>query len=180
MDCSIRDFHPINHWYVDTEGEKFDCCDTHRGIPKFIIDMNTGKKYLNDSTESIRSKCFLIAFGTPIVHIPCGAVNIAYRVAKLLSGYHFWSCGGENENPRSCSDKCLESSKDCLRIISQPFSIIGLEFASIYGIFNPYDGRKLYASIERAQYGNAIMAPCFQPNPKEHLLGDDINARDEY
>lgn len=180
MDCSIKDFQLVNRWCVDTDGEKFDCCNNHRGNPKFIIDMHTGKKYINDSIESIRFKCFLMTFGTPFVHIPCGAVNIAYRVLKLVLGYHFWPDSGENENPTSCSDKFLEFSKDGLRIISQPFSIIGLEMASFYGIINPYDGRKLYASIERVQYGNGIMAPCFQPNPKGHLLGGNINARDEY
>src|SRR4051812_8475141 len=114
----IRDFQTVNRWYVDTDGEKFDCCNHHRGTPKFIIDADTGKKYLNESIEVIREKCFLIALGTPLVHIPCGAANIAYRVAKLISGYHFWSCSGENKNPSNRSDKCVEFSKDGLRIIS--------------------------------------------------------------
>jgi hypothetical protein len=40
-------------------------------------------------------------------------------------------------------------------------------------VFAPYDDRKLYASIERAQYGHFILAPCFQPDPKSHAFGGD-------
>ena len=67
-----------------------------------------------------------------------------------------------------------------MRIIATPVSILGLELAAIYGIFQPYDGRKLYASFERATYGNFILAPCFQPDPKYHALGGDINEKDAF
>lgn len=63
---------------------------------------------------------------------------------------------------------------DALRIIASPIAIAGLELAAIYGIIRPYDGRKLYASIERAEYRNFILVPCFQPDPTSHALGGDI------
>ncbi|QLH34795.1 MAG: hypothetical protein HWD61_00545 [Parachlamydiaceae bacterium] len=47
--------------------------------------------------------------------------------------------------------------------------------SAFYGIIRPYDGRKLHANLETAFYGRPILAPCFQPNPKEHLFGGDIN-----
>lgn len=177
MSLSLKDFQPINHWDVDVNGEKFDRRYIERGTPKFIIDASTGKRYLNESTVVIRIKCGLLVLGTPLFHVPSGIGNIAYRAAIVFTGYHFWSHKRKN---KSFSANCLATSRDGLRIIAQPFSIIGLEAASIYGIFNPHDGRKLYASIEKAQYGSDILAGCFQPKPKQHFFGGDINLRDAY
>lgn len=159
MDLTIRDFQPINNWYVDLEGEKFDSGE-HKGTPKYIVDATTEKKYLNDSISNIRYKCIWLTLGTPFVHIPAGALNVAYRVAKIAFLFHF--CMSFEEG--TLYDLSCGRIQDGIRIIAQPFSIIGLEFAAIYGVYNPYDGRKLYASIENAQYGKGILAPCFQPS----------------
>lgn len=73
-----------------------------------------------------------------------------------------------------------DAGQDILRIIATPFSILGLELAAIYGMFRPYDGRKLYGSIERATYGKAILAPCFQPNPTSHAFGGSTDQKDAF
>lgn len=67
-----------------------------------------------------------------------------------------------------------------MRILVTPLSIIGLELAAIYGLFRPYDGRKLYASLEREIYGDFVLAPCFQPDPQYHALGGDINQKNAF
>lgn len=56
-----------------------------------------------------------------------------------------------------------DSFDDFLRIILTPLAIAGLEVSALFGLLSPYDGRKLYATIERALYGTAILAPGFQP-----------------
>ncbi|MBS4171388.1 hypothetical protein NEOC95_002136 [Neochlamydia sp. AcF95] len=61
-----------------------------------------------------------------------------------------------------------------------PVALVGLELAAIYGIFTPYNGRKLYASIERAQYGKFTLAPCFQPGPTCHASGGNPQKRDAF
>lgn len=178
MNVCREDFQPINCWIVDAHGPKFSSRNGNITEPQFIIDATTGKRYLNESTEVIRFKCFFLSLGTPLVHIPYGAASVAYKVMKLLSNGYFWSCG-QNEDSNNDSDHSSESLEDSLRIVTQIPSIIGLELASIYGVLNPLDGRKLYASIERAQYGGSVLAPCFQPEPKKHLLDGDIDVRNE-
>lgn len=188
MSLKINDFQPINSWRIDKEGEKFTESDIDSEdslledqesgsleIPKYIIDETTGKKYLNESQCTIRRKCFGLAIGTPIAHIPCGLLNIGYRIDKFITGSFHWWTGIVDD-----SSDPLDPIADGCRIIAQPLAIIGLELSAIYGIINPYDGRKLYASIEKAEYGRPILAPCFQPNPEEHFFGGDINTRDQY
>jgi len=36
-----------------------------------------------------------------------------------------------------------------LRIVTTPIAFVDLELAAIYGIFTPYNSRKLYARIEK-------------------------------
>lgn len=169
MSLTIRDFIPVNQWHADVLGKKFKETD----IPKYIIDSNTGRKYLNETNVTIRIKCLGLAIGTPFAHIPFGALNIAFRTVRVFSWENCCRKEGEEYDHSS-------RLNDGLRIIGQPFAIIGLECAAIYGIFRPHDGRKLYASLELAQYERSILAPCFHPKPEKHLLGGDINVRDAY
>lgn len=96
---------------------------------------------------------------------------------KLISLSHFWVKKSEKCDFKS---RLKDAGKDFLRIIAQPVTLVGLELAAIYGLFRPYDGRKLYASFERAAYGDSILAPCFQPDPEKHLFGGNMNKRDAY
>lgn len=180
MSISIRDFQPINTWEPDLEGEKYECCcRKHKGQPKFIVDQATNRRYLNESRGVVRFKCFLLTLGTPFVHPIASIVNVGLRILKLATLSHFWSkeVGYTEYNFKA---RLAEAGKDLLSIVAAPFSILGLELAAIYGIFLPYDGRKLYASLERATYGSFILAPCFQPNPKYHAFGGDINKRNVF
>lgn len=149
-DVVLKDFYPINHWEVDREK------------PKNIIDWSTGRKYMNESEGIIRTKCFFVIFATPVVHCVACVVNVANRVAKLLIGFQFWV---PRVGEESCSFKARlkEARKDLLLVLAQPLAFLGLELAAIYGLFRPLDGRKIYASIERVQYGGSVLTPCFQP-----------------
>jgi len=84
------------------------------------------------------------------------------------------------KKPYSFNASLKEAGKDLLRIFTTPIAYVGLELAAIYGRFRPYDGRKLYATIERAQYGHFILAPCFQPQATRHLFGGDINNKNAF
>lgn len=169
MAISIRDFQPLNKWKEDETGTKWqDGGCTH------IIDQSTGHRYLNQSKSCIRIKCLLLSIGTPIVHAIASIVNIAYRIAKLVSFSHFWM---PDKDSSSFKDRLKDAGKDLASIITQPLALVGLQLAAVYGIFNPLDGRKLYASIERAQYGDFVLAPCFQPEARRHLFKGDINEK---
>lgn len=171
---TLRDFQPINTWQPDLDGLKW-----RDGDPQHLIDMSTGRKYWNESKDCVRSKCFLLTLGTPIVHSGASLVNIAFRILKLVSFSHFWIVK-EGEKSYSFKERLKDAGQDLLRIITAPIAFVGLELAAIYGMISPYNGRKLYASIERAQYGNFILAPCFQPDPRYHALGGDPQQRNAF
>ena len=174
MNVTLRDFQPINNWKPDLDGPKY-----YDGTAQHLIDQTTGRKYLNESKEVVGFKCFLLTLGTPVIHLIASVATVAYRIAKLVTLSHFWM-PKEDEKSYNFEDRLKGAGMDLLRIATQPIALVGLELAAAYGLIRPYDGRKLYASIERAQYGNFILAPCFQPDAEEHLLGGDINERDAF
>lgn len=159
-DVILKDFCPWNTWREELYG---------------VIDETTNRRYLNDSRSVVSLKCFMLTVGTPVVHLIAGVINIAYRILRILIGYHFWK-----EGELSFTARLAEAGVDLLRIVLAPLAFVGLELSAIYGIFNPYDGRKLYASFERAQYDKFILAPCFQPDPTQHLFGGDIKRPNQF
>lgn len=169
----LKDFQPLNSWKVDVRGDTYE-----NGIPFHIIDQTTNRKYLNESKGVVAFKCFLLALGTPLVHIIASLVSTVYLITKVVTFSHFRI--HKKEEPYAFLARLGNAGKDVLKIVATPISLIGLELAALYGIFKPYDGRKLYASIERARYGNYVLAPCFQPNPSCHLFGGDMNDRNAY
>jgi len=173
MSVVIRDFQPISTWELDSNGSKY-----RDQTPIYLIDTSTNKKYLNESKNCVRIKCFLLTLGTPIVHSIASLVNVVYRILKLVSFSHF--TGKEGETPYSFKGRLKDAGLDLLRIVTTLIAFIGLELAAVYGVFTPYNGRKLYASIERAQYERFILAPCFQPMPTSHLFGGDMDKKDAF
>lgn len=175
----LRDFQPFNTWKVDENGRKWDDCPE----PAELIDQTTGRKYLNESKGIVRFKCFLVTLGTPIVHTVASLINIAYRVALLVSFSHFWNI---QDKQYTFKARLQDYGYDLLRIIATPIALVGLQLSSLYGVFSPYNGRKVYATFERALYGQGIhpgagiLAPCFQPDAAKHLLGGDIGSKDTW
>ena len=167
--------------------------------PMYVIDQSTNNKYWNESKNVTRLKCFLLTFGTPFVHTVASIANIAYRILKLVTLSHFWvkKEGEENyilklvtlshfwvkkegEENYSFTARLKDAEVDLLRIVTTPLTIVGLELSAIFGLLTPRNGRKLYASFERAQYGNFILAPCFQPSPQQHALGGDPDKPNQF
>ena len=147
--------------------------------PMYVIDQSTNNKYWNESKNVTRLKCFLLTFGTPFVHTVASIANIAYRILKLVTLSHFW-VKKEGEENYSFTARLKDAEVDLLRIVTTPLTIVGLELSAIFGLLTPRNGRKLYASFERAQYGNFILAPCFQPSPQQHALGGDPDKPNQF
>jgi len=179
MDIKIADFQPINTWILDlNSGNWTDENDMDTGVPRFIIDETTKRRYTNESSGCVRFKCFLLVFGTPIVHSLTALFHAATKIFNLVTLYHFWvNLEGDAYNFKG---RLENAGNDLLNLIILPLSIVGLELSAIFGVLSPYDGRKLYASIERAAYGDSILAPCFQPDAQFHLFGGNINERDVF
>lgn len=174
-DVTWQDFQPFNVWTPDTRGEKWP----EDRSPKYLKDETTQRPYWNEDEAVVRKKCAWLAIGTPIFHAIALVGNVAYRIIALLTLSHFW-WPKEGEKEYSLKERAKDAGKDLLRIVAAPFVYVALEVSAIYGLFRPYDGRKLYASLERAEYGEYVLAPCFQPKPRKHAFGGDPNTRNAF
>jgi hypothetical protein len=174
MDISIKDFQLLNAWKPDWDGQAWP-----DGDPVHLIDVATGRKYWNESRGVVRYKGVLLALGTPIVHTVAAVASVAKRTLLLLSGYRLWA-PKEGEREYDLKARLKDAGIDIFKIASAPLTLVGLELAALYTVFRPYDGRKVYASLERAQFGGPVLAPCFQPDPASHFFGGDPNQRNSY
>jgi hypothetical protein len=132
-----------NRWKVTT----FDVKDTNRS---FVVDQTTQDRYLDEPKWKIRCKCIaLLVLGFPF-HVLIAPIQVLKMVFNAIN------------NPDE------RTSHSIARIVTAPFLLLGLGFSSLYGIFDPYDGRKLYASFERLYYHESLLAACFQPSSTHH------------
>lgn len=166
-----NDFKIFNNWTVDRSGSRFST-----GEPYYLIDQSTQKRYLNEDKFVVGFKCFLLTIGTIPVHSIASVVNSVARFC-LAGSALFTNNPGQN---LSLKQKFITCLKHLAHIALSPLIIVALTAAAIFGIFSPYNGRKLYASLERFQYGSFILAPCFQPDPQRHLMGSDLNTRNGF
>lgn len=122
-----------------------------------IIDPN-GMRYVHEEMGVTAIKCFMLLIGTPIflgLNIFWHALRtpIATLAAPLVSLVKLI------RNPTWIQTK--EFVKDLLwniplffikgmwNIVRAPFYAIAMEFAALYGVFKPIEGRSLIAKIER-------------------------------
>lgn len=152
-------FIPCNQWKVQDN--------------LYIVDESTGDSYFNDSLFTKKFKCLALVVVIPIIHAIGIVLNLANRIAKLVTFSHVWF-------PIRAADNLLRNRatifcRDLIVVAFAPIIYLGLEISAIYGLVKPYDGGKLYATLERLNYGKEFIAPCFQPSPKSHLGGGDIN-----
>jgi hypothetical protein len=162
------DFSLCNEWTPYKLGPKWT---DYPKIPAYLIDGSTGRLYWNESEGVVGFKCALLTLGTPIVHATVGLASKIFHVITLSA---LRKGGG------TLKERFTEFGKDLARLVFLPLGIIALEAAALYGVFSPYNGRKLYASLERACYKGYLLAPCFQPSPTHHFFGGDSNKRNAF
>lgn len=153
-------FRPCNRWVKDDD---------------YLIDNRSKEKYLGDSPKVKRLKCLALSFGTPILHAISTVLMVANRIAKIVTFAHFWY--PDKTVPYCFTARLSAWGKDLMKVIFAPIFYLGLELSVLYGLAFPYDGGKLYASLERIAFNRFILAPCFQPEATTHLGGGDINKR---
>lgn len=170
---NVRDFQPINTWRLNIDGPKWK-----NGQPEYLIDNSTKRLYWNENEEIVRLKCFLLSLGTPLVHLVTSIGVIMRRILKVVSFYHLWVI--DKDQSYLLKGRVLKIGEELLGILITPLVYVALEISAIYGIFNPYDARKLYSSLERFQYKSFKLAPCFDVNPTYHALGGDSNQQNAF
>lgn len=137
-----------------------------------IKDLSNEDEYLDD--REVRWKYLALTLATPIVQAVGVLLSVALRIIKFITLAHFWY-PFENEYP--LCDRAWSFGKDILRIAFAPAIYIGMVVSPIYGLAFINNGRKLYATFERCIYGDALLAPCFQPKPTSHLFGTSIDQQ---
>ncbi len=141
------------------------------------VDLSNNDQYHQEDRNIVRLKCLALVAATPIIHAIGLVLNLANRIAKLISFAHFWHSSSAHY---SLSEKSWSFGKDLLRVAFSPIIYIGLELSALYGLILPDNGRKLYATFERCAYGKDLLAPCFQPFPTRHLGGGSIAPNNSY
>ncbi len=164
------DFYPWNSWKV-----------TDRSQLK-VVDQTTGRSHLNDSHLVIRIKLLLAGTFGGVGHAVAMVSTIAYRGLRLVTFFSFWQ-NLDKAKPYALKDRACKFGKDLAHLAASPLILIAIEVSAIYGVvFCPRDGRKLFANFERLQYGDWLVAPCFQPtfgDPIKHAFGgqaDKVNV----
>ncbi len=175
---TLAHFQPVNNWEIQhrmrrdrNTGEMVQCNYFD------VVDLTTGDKYCGDTENMVRIKCLaLLVLGTPIVHGIALVLNVINRVAKIVSGMYFWH---ESLQGIDLKDRFFEMGRDIVTVAATPLLFVGLMLASLYGAaIRPYDGRKLYATLERAFYypQTDVIAPCFQPDMQRHFFNGDLET----
>lgn len=161
----LNDFHPWTEW-TEVGGHNF----RNSNIPQLIQNGRTEKLYFNDDRWTIRGKGALLIVGVPIIHSVLLVQNIAERVVRIVTFSHFWRDVPEENGHYSLCGRVCALSADVLRIALAPIALVGMELAAIYMVFNPLDGKKIYAAIEQLEYGSWNL-PCMHPgyNPTERI-----------
>lgn len=169
----LNDFRLVTTWKMAS-----NCDCWWDGSPIYVVDSATGRRYLNEGELAVSFKCVLLTCATPLFQSANLLLNLAYRVARLITGNSFYLKDGAKDISFNAS--LMQASEDVLRIILTPITFLLLEMAAIYGIVSPYNGRKLYASLECAMYEGPMLAPCFQPIPTYHAVDGNKPVREAF
>lgn len=111
-------------------------------INKSVKDPLTDELYLNDSRNTIRLKCFLLAIAVPIVYSCLVIASIIWSIIIVLIIFGMWCCNNNNARDDSISFEIL-------KLLLVPLLLIAAEVTVILGLIFPLNARKIFGSIER-------------------------------
>lgn len=124
----------------------------------FIQDTKTDKIYPNIDNHSIRKEAFGYLIKTPIWEGLMAVINIAIRLFRVITLYHFRS-----ETPSPFKKTML----DLINIPLTPIGLVAMEIAALWAVtFNPKGGMKVYSSLEKLVFDKFYMLtlrPEFSP-----------------
>jgi hypothetical protein len=131
-------------------------------VLSYVEDIRTGEMQLDEPAYIIIVKCVFLSLGMPFYTLGKMAWHTfktpleisALAMNALRKASEQFAMGGLYEGAieicRDFSQIPEIFGKGLFEIIKAPIFGLGAELASIYGIFKPYHGRKIEATIERA------------------------------
>ena len=159
-----RDFQLHNEWSQDTRIlvdsapnstsqkvlELVHCSDQlKKGASLLVQDKSTGYFYFNVPKRTLRKK-HIILLGIAPLTIPFFICSVAIKnIFRTVTFYHLQT---KDLTP---IDRCKRTTIDIARIIALPLIAAGLALSSLYALFSPYDGEKMFTTMERLS-DNAI------------------------
>lgn len=140
-----------------------------------IIDLKTQNRYSHENMSITAVKCFELVIGIPFYLATYIGWNII-RIPLVALGTILVSLGRLIAHPNKV--QCVQLLKDIAwtapkrivediwTVVRAPFFAIAMEFAAIYGIFKPVEGRKMIGQIERPwhQYSRKHDVRYVDPN----------------
>lgn len=171
MDVCYQDFSLRSTWVPETGGPQWgkNYLGSHLDSgPLFIIEQETGKKYLNQRKTLLRIKLAMVLVTSPVMQILALIRKVFARAVDFLQALTFRA-------KNSICANIKHANQSLLLIIAMPLIYLAIELSALYGLFCPLAGRKLYASFERLAGSETFVAPCFQPNPTDHYFGGAID-----
>lgn len=98
-----------------------------------ILDSRSGMLYMQEPMAITAFKCFLLTFAVPFYFV-------GYTLLHLLRLPLVTLC--------NCSPVAF--FKQLWKIVKIPFHWIGMQFAALYGIFKPLEGRAVFGKVEKS------------------------------
>lgn len=141
------------------------------GEPRWVKDEMSCKFYFNEDPLIVRSKCFLLLFGT-VLYSVLSAIISAIRLIVALSAVQLWF-------PRADTpweERVKDWKANVASLIITPIALLQMEKAALKGVFGsePYDVRKNFTSWEQLiRFKILTIAPCFHPLASSHFFGGD-------
>jgi hypothetical protein len=146
--------------------EPFDKYNPHKAR---VVDTLTGDRFNNDDRSTIRVKCLLLSLTVPVLHTIAAFIDILDKLCLFMKTLRKLITY-EDEDP--IMKQVVDLIKITVQIVLAPVCVVLLEFSALYGLVCPYNGRKLFANLERFRYGSAALAECFQPT----AFGDQVKG----
>jgi len=124
-----------------------------------IVDLKTKNRYYHEPMSMTALKCFELVLGLPIFLATYIGWNIIrtplVAVATVLVSLGRWiSHPNKTQFVQLLKDIAWTAPKCILQgiwtVVRAPFYVIAMEFAALYGIFRPIEGKKILGDLQLA------------------------------
>jgi|GEM_PF-4013305 len=152
------------------------------------LDNRDGTLFKNEHWFVISGKGFGLSLVLPLIHVATVAINILRMVVfPFLISYNNYTSGKKISFLENCK-QIIQAEATCLRrIILSPLYCLSLQFAAVYTIFFPNEGRKVFSSIEKSWCDNLptdkdirIVTDEDKENEDKHYFNAFFDYKNEY
>ena len=154
---TLQDFNPFPRWknYLEMRNPASPLIPSEELSITYIQDTKTERIYPNINDHDVRIEAFSYLIKTPIWQTLMSVVNIAIRLFRIVTFYHF-----RFSEPSPLKKTML----DLINILLTPIGLVAMEIAALFAVMvNPKGGMKVYGSLEKLVF-DKIPLPILQPD----------------